>query len=79
MAKRKSIRGQGADVFLADEPEAPQKVPAHKRTMVTFYLPPELVETLDRVWLERRMKDKKVQKSHIVAEALETYFEQRNV
>jgi hypothetical protein len=44
--------------------------------MVTFYLPPALVETLDRVWLERRMKDKKVQKSHIVAEALETYLEQ---
>jgi len=42
--------------------------------MVTVYLPPALVERLDRVWLDRRMKDRKVQKSHIVAEALETYF-----
>ena len=76
MAKRKSIRGQGADVFLTNAPDTPQKGQERKRTMVTFYLPPALVETLDRVWLERRMKDKKVQKSHIVAEALETYLEQ---
>jgi hypothetical protein len=43
--------------------------------MVTVYLPPALVEQLDRAWVERRMKDRKVQKSHIVAEALATYFQ----
>jgi metal-responsive CopG/Arc/MetJ family transcriptional regulator len=43
--------------------------------MVTVYLPPALVEQLDRAWLERRMQDRKVQKSHIVAEALETYLQ----
>jgi hypothetical protein len=46
-----------------------------KRIMVTVYLPPALVEQLDRVWLERRMQDRKVQKSHIVAEALIGYFQ----
>jgi metal-responsive CopG/Arc/MetJ family transcriptional regulator len=43
--------------------------------MVTVYLPPALVEQLDRAWLERRMHDRKIQKSHIVAEALEAYLQ----
>jgi len=77
--KRPQIRGQGADVFLAQttlsDTAAPAAPPeAEKRVMVTVYLPPALVERLDRAWLDRRMKDRKVQKSHIVAEALETYF-----
>ena len=46
-----------------------------KRVMVTVYLPPALVERLDQAWLERRMKDRKVQKSHLVTEALEAYFQ----
>jgi hypothetical protein len=67
-------------VFLAQTPlsdavatAAPSE--AEKRVMVTVYLPPVLVEQLDRAWVERRMKDRKVQKSHIVAEALATYFQ----
>lgn len=47
---------------------------AEKRIMATFYLPPTLVDKLDRVWVERRHKDRKVQKSHIVAEALEAHL-----
>lgn len=47
-----------------------QKDVEEKRIMATFYLPPDLVDKLDRVWVERRIKDRKVQKSHIVAEAL---------
>ena len=84
--KRPQIRGQGADVFLAQttlSDSAATAVPSEseKRVMVTVYLPPALVEQLDRAWLERRMQDRKVQKSHIVAEALATYFqsEQENV
>jgi hypothetical protein len=42
--------------------------------MATFHLPPDLIETLDQAWLDRRRTDKKVQKSHIVQEALEAYF-----
>jgi len=78
--KRPQIRGQGADVFLAQIPSPDVAAPTapsggEKRVMVTVYLPPALVEQLDRAWLERRMQDRKVQKSHIVAEALETYFQ----
>jgi hypothetical protein len=77
MAKRQSLRGKGADVFLvgSDQPEAPQRAKEEKRAMATFYLPPALIETLDQVWLDRRRTDKKVQKSHIVQEALERYFQ----
>jgi hypothetical protein len=32
------------------------------------------VDQLDRAWLARRMTDRKVQKSHLVAEALEAYL-----
>jgi hypothetical protein len=76
--KRPSIRGQGADVFLAErEAEAPSVPPASddKRVMATFYLPPALVDRLDRAWLARRMQDRKVQKSHLVAEALDAYLQ----
>ncbi len=45
-----------------------------KRVMATFYLPPALVDKLDRAWLTRRLKDRKAQKSHLVAEALEAYL-----
>jgi hypothetical protein len=71
--KRPSLRGQGADVFLA-EPQASPPPPADKRVMATFYLSPALVDQLDRAWLARRMTDRKVQKSHLVAEALEAYL-----
>ena len=78
--KRPQIRGQGADVFLVQLPSPDVAAPmapsgGDKRIMVTVYLPPALVEQLDRAWLERRMHDRKVQKSHIVAEALETYLQ----
>ena len=76
--KRPSLRGQGADVFLAEpQASAPQETappPTEKRVMVTFYLPPALVDQLDRAWLARRLTDRKVQKSHLVAEALEAYL-----
>jgi hypothetical protein len=75
--KRPSLRGQGADVFLAEpQTSVPQESPppADKRVMATFYLPPALVDRLDRAWLARRMTDRKVQKSHLVAEALEAYL-----
>ena len=78
--KRPQIRGQGADVFLAQttpsDAAATTAPPVEeKRVMVTVYLPPALVERLDQAWLERRMKDRKVQKSHLVTEALEAYFQ----
>jgi hypothetical protein len=77
--KRPSLRGQGADVFFTErEAEASQTAPQaadEKRVMATFYLPPTLVDRLDRAWLTRRMQDRKVQKSHLVAEALDAYLQ----
>jgi hypothetical protein len=87
--KRPQIKGKGADVFFQEEEgataleqaphtpeaqEARQQRTPEKREMVTFYLPPALVDKLDRAWIERRLKDRKVQKSHIVTEALEAYL-----
>ena len=44
------------------------------RILATFYLPLSLVEQLDRAWVRRRLNDRKVQKSHLVTEALEAYL-----
>jgi hypothetical protein len=76
--KRPQIKGQGANLYLdgsAPDPEKPLAKKDADRVMVTVYLPPALVEELDQRWLERRRRDKKAQKSHIVAEALAQYFQ----
>jgi hypothetical protein len=79
MARRRSLKGKGADIFLleSEEPNPPQTT--DKRSMVTVYLPEELIHQLDQVYLQRRMKDRKAQKSHIVAEALTEYFKHFDV
>ena len=79
MARRKSLRGKGADIFLLESEEANPPTKPDKRSMVTVYLPENLITELDRVYLQRRMKDRKAQKSHIVAEALQAYFERLDV
>jgi len=45
-----------------------------ERVMVTIYLPPRVAKRLDAEWLDRKKEDRKAQKSHVVTEALETYF-----
>jgi hypothetical protein len=62
-AKEKRAREAAAQ---APEPSTP--APPPKRIMATFYLSPEAVDKLDRVWLARRMKDRKAQKSQIIEE-----------
>ena len=79
MPRRKSLKGKGADIFLLESEEANPPTKPDKRSMVTVYLPEDLITTLDRVYLQRRMKDRKAQKSHIVAEALHAYFEHLDV
>ena len=80
--KRPQIKGKGADVFFTEsepqeeEEKLQEKVKAEKRVMVTFYLPSSLVDKLDKVWIERRLKDRKVQKSHLVADALQAYLKE---
>ena len=75
--KRPSIKGQGASVFF--DGEKPAHALAHTqeadRVMVTIYLPSPVAQRLDREWLARKMKDRKAQKSHVVCEALEAYFQ----
>lgn len=76
--KRPSLKGRGMDFFLSEEAHAkPQPSAALKEakdippTKATFYLPPDLVVKLDDVWMEIRKRNRKVQKSHIVAAALQ--------
>jgi hypothetical protein len=38
--------------------------------MATFYLSPDAVDKLDRVWLARRMNDRSAQKSQIIEELI---------
>lgn len=47
-----------------------------RRINVSFYFSPALVEKLDRAWVHRRLQDRKIQKSQIVAEALEAYLKE---
>jgi hypothetical protein len=72
---------EGGDATAPEQPaptayavEKSGRGKAAKRVMVTFYLPPELVDKLDRAWIQRRLKDRKFQKSFLVAEALEAYL-----
>jgi hypothetical protein len=40
----------------------------------TFYLPADLLDRLDRSWMEQRRKNRKIRKSDIVKEALEAHL-----
>jgi hypothetical protein len=75
--KRPSIKGQGASVFFDGEKPANALAKAKEadRVMVTIYLPPHVAQRLDRAWLARKMEDRKAQKSHVVCDALEAYFQ----
>jgi hypothetical protein len=59
-----------------DAPEKGKRGKREKRVMVTVYLPPDLVDKLDRAWVQRRLNDRKFQKSFLVAEALEAYLQE---
>ena len=78
--KRPPITGQGASVFFHAEKSEPEQVKEkdeeEERVMVTVYLPPKVAKRLDVEWLDRKKEDRKAQKSHVVTEALEAYFQQ---
>lgn len=80
MSKRPQIKGKGADVFFSEsETQETSKTEAkikERRINVSFYFSPSLVEKLDRAWVNRRLQDRKIQKSQIVAEALEAYLKE---
>lgn len=79
--KRKSIKGKGADIFLASEQngvmtEEQKDSIRVELTKVTFYLPVDLVDELDVIYLDSRKahRDKKITKSLIVKIALDELF-----
>jgi len=75
MSKRSSLKGKGADIYLASE-ERPQEESAKKqgsgmRKKATFYVPLDLLDQLDDAWLDLRRIDRGVKKSDVVTVALE--------
>lgn len=79
MAKRQSIKGRGADIFLgrdAGKPDTPAQqrdsIPLQQNTIkATFYLPKSLLDSIEDLWLDERRKRKGLKKSHVVQELLE--------
>jgi hypothetical protein len=51
-----------------------QHNPSSKYPKATFYLPVEMLERLDKVWITRRNRDRRIKKSDIVREALDIYL-----
>src|SRR5258708_35392409 len=45
-----------------------------KYPKATFYLPLHMLERLDKLWITRRNKDRRIKKSDLVREALENYL-----
>jgi hypothetical protein len=45
-----------------------------KYPKATFYLPIHMLERLDKLWIARRNKDRRIKKSDLVREALENYL-----
>lgn len=45
-----------------------------KYPKATFYLPVEMLERLDKAWIARRNRDRRIKKSDLVREALDLYL-----
>lgn len=74
MAKRPSLKGRGADIFLGEEAGAGQNagMPAGQQAeKATFYLPADLLTRLDNLWMNLRRSNRKLKKSHLVSELLD--------
>jgi hypothetical protein len=91
-AKRPSLRGKGADIFLGEEPSASvrnisdvvrqiqprnEEVENAPKEKATFYLPIEVLDELESVWHDlRRVTHRKIKKSDIVSIALQNAAEE---
>jgi hypothetical protein len=87
--KRPTLKGMGAKLFESGQ-DAGIPSQRHDGTMshqqngedsqnpkypkATFYLPTDMLERLDKAWIARRNRDRRVKKSDLVREALETYL-----
>ena len=90
-AKRPSMRGKGADIFLGEEPSASVRNVSDVARQIqtrnedgegalkekaTFYLPIEVLDQLESIWHDlRRVTHRKIKKSDIVSIALQNAAE----
>ncbi|MFH0924473.1 MAG: hypothetical protein V1872_02385 [bacterium] len=81
MTKRPTIKGRGAEIFLGKEDSTPEK----KHTVIledqcadkaTFYLPSDLLNRLDTLWMDLRRSNRRLRKSHLVKELIEKGLKQ---
>jgi hypothetical protein len=88
--RRPTIKGMGAKLFESDSENASTTLRPHDGMMAhqqngeeprnpkypkaTFYLPVEMLERLDKVWIARRNRDRRIKKSDLVREALDIYL-----
>ena len=77
--RKPSLKGKGKEIFFPEESprQRDSATPRHRagetsqrRVKTTFWLTEELVQRLERAWLERRARDPKATKSQIAEEAL---------
>ena len=74
MTKRQTIKGKGVEIFLGKETAEKKevKIPRKEYTnKATFYLPADLLNRLDLLWMNLRKANRKLRKSHLVRELLE--------
>jgi len=83
MSDRPRVKGRGVDIFFEERDDISKKKKGtnkqayqrasepKKAKKATFYLPEDIVDEIEKVWLRRRHKDKKVTKSELVRIALE--------
>jgi hypothetical protein len=75
MSKRSSLKGKGADIYLASEEKTQETTRPQQgggiRRKATFYVPSDLLDQLDDAWLDLRRIDRGVKKSDVVTVALE--------
>jgi hypothetical protein len=81
--RRTSLKGKGVDMFvLPDQISEPannhNRMTAYQHTSIhpkaTYYLPEDLQHRLDDLWMARRKSNRKLTKSEIVRQALESYL-----
>jgi len=71
--RRPTAKGKGADIFLGDEEAATAETAQETlaKEKASFYFTVEFLEKLDQIWMQLRMKNRKLTKSELVQVALE--------
>ena len=80
--RKPSLKGKGREIFFPEEerrsnsttPRRSTSETPRRRIKATFWLTEELVQTLERAWLERRAQDPKATKSQMAEEALREFL-----